>query len=57
MNWKMGGEAGFGVLSAGEVFARALTRRGLNVFVSDEHPSLIRGGHNFSIVRATKNKG
>lgn len=51
MNWKMGGEAGFGVLSAGEVFARALTRRGFNVFVSDEHPSLIRGGHNTIQVR------
>lgn len=47
----MGGEAGFGVLSAGEVFARALTRSGLNVFASDEHPSLIRGGHNTIQVR------
>ncbi len=51
MNWKMGGEAGFGVLSTGEVFARALTRSGLNVFASDEHPSLIRGGHNTIQVR------
>ncbi len=51
MNWKIGGEAGFGVLSAGEVFARALTRSGLNVFASDEHPSLVRGGHNTIQVR------
>jgi len=51
MNWKLGGEAGFGVLSAGEVFARSLTRSGLNVFVSDEHPSLVRGGHNTIQVR------
>jgi len=51
MNWKIGGEAGFGVLSAGEVFARALTRCGMNVFASDEHPSLVRGGHNTIQVR------
>jgi 2-oxoglutarate ferredoxin oxidoreductase subunit alpha len=51
MNWKLGGEAGFGVLSAGEVFARSLTRSGFNVFASDEHPSLVRGGHNTIQVR------
>ncbi|MBI4438711.1 2-oxoacid:acceptor oxidoreductase subunit alpha [Candidatus Woesearchaeota archaeon] len=44
--WKIGGEAGFGILSSGQVFAKACTRGGLNVFGYVEYPSLIRGGHN-----------
>ncbi|MBI3033669.1 2-oxoacid:acceptor oxidoreductase subunit alpha [Candidatus Woesearchaeota archaeon] len=44
--WKIGGEAGFGIMTAGQIFARACTRGGLNVFGYVEYPSLIRGGHN-----------
>ncbi|MDD5039720.1 MAG: 2-oxoacid:acceptor oxidoreductase subunit alpha [Patescibacteria group bacterium] len=45
-SWKIGGEAGYGILSAGAMFARAMLRAGLYVFDYAEYPSLIRGGHN-----------
>ena len=44
--WKIGGEAGFGILSAGAMFNRAMIRSGLFVYDYPEYPSLIRGGHN-----------
>ncbi|MDZ4229966.1 MAG: 2-oxoacid:acceptor oxidoreductase subunit alpha [Candidatus Veblenbacteria bacterium] len=46
LNWKIGGEAGYGILSAGEVFAYAMAHGGLETFAYLEYPSLIRGGHN-----------
>lgn len=45
-NWKIGGEAGFGIKSAGLSFAKALMRAGYETFDYTEYPSLIRGGHN-----------
>ncbi len=42
----LGGEAGEGVKSAGQILALSLIKTGNNVFVYDEYPSLIRGGHN-----------
>ncbi|MEI7498586.1 MAG: 2-oxoacid:acceptor oxidoreductase subunit alpha [Candidatus Falkowbacteria bacterium] len=44
--WKIGGEAGFGIKSAGIIFAKACMRSGLYAFDYTEYPSLIRGGHN-----------
>ncbi|MBI3051046.1 2-oxoacid:acceptor oxidoreductase subunit alpha [Candidatus Woesearchaeota archaeon] len=44
--WKIGGEAGFGIMTAGQIFSKACTRGGLNCFGYTEYPSLIRGGHN-----------
>lgn len=52
LSWKIGGEAGFGIMSAGEMFGRALVRSGLFVFGTTDYPSLIRGGHNTYYVRA-----
>lgn len=46
LNWKIGGEAGYGILSAGEIFAYAAAHGGLETFAYLEYPSLIRGGHN-----------
>jgi len=46
LNWKIGGEAGYGILSAGEIFAYACAHGGLETFAYLEYPSLIRGGHN-----------
>lgn len=46
ITWKIGGEAGFGIMSTGEMFARICMREGHNVFSYPEYPSLIRGGHN-----------
>ena len=46
INWKIGGEAGYGILSVGILFGKFCTRNGLNAFYSSEFPSLVRGGHN-----------
>jgi 2-oxoglutarate ferredoxin oxidoreductase subunit alpha len=45
-NWKIGGEAGFGIMTTGIVLSRIATRSGYNIFNYPEYPSLIRGGHN-----------
>ncbi len=45
-NWKIGGPAGFGVMSSGLMFAKACSRAGLFIHDYSEYPSLIRGGHN-----------
>lgn len=46
-NWKIGGEAGYGIMNtAGPIFAKTLLRAGFFVCVYREYPSLIRGGHN-----------
>lgn len=47
----IGGEAGFGIQSAGHIFALAAIRGGLQVFGNAEYPSLIRGGHNSDVIR------
>ncbi len=46
VNWKIGGEAGYGILSVGIMFGKLCTRNGLYAFYSSEFPSLVRGGHN-----------
>lgn len=50
--WKIGGEAGYGIISSAQIFSKALARGGLNVFATSEYPSLIRGGHNSFEVKA-----
>lgn len=44
--WKIGGEAGYGILTSGTVFSKLATRAGYHIFDYIEYPSLIRGGHN-----------
>lgn len=44
--WKIGGEAGFGVMTAGYVLGKIAIRSGYHVYNYAEYPSLIRGGHN-----------
>lgn len=44
--WKIGGEAGFGILTTGTVFSKIATRLGYYIFDYIQYPSLIRGGHN-----------
>jgi len=46
----VGGEAGHGVKKAGSVAAGIFARMGRGVFQMDDYQSLIRGGHNFSVV-------
>jgi len=44
--WKIGGEAGFGILTTGTVFSKIVSRLGYYIFDYIQYPSLIRGGHN-----------
>ncbi|HLL60786.1 MAG TPA: 2-oxoacid:acceptor oxidoreductase subunit alpha [Candidatus Nitrosocosmicus sp.] len=44
--FKIGGEAGFGIMSAGLAFSKIAARSGYFIFDYVEYPSLIRGGHN-----------
>jgi 2-oxoglutarate ferredoxin oxidoreductase subunit alpha len=48
----IGGRAGEGLNKAGIIIARILNGIGYRVFMYYDYPSLIRGGHNFSIIRA-----
>src|SRR3989344_4006435 len=49
--WKIGGEAGYGIIGTGSMFSKLCLRSGLYAFMSHDYPSLIRGGHNTSHVR------
>ena len=48
----IGGQAGDGIKQAGNAIARLYNRLGYWVFVYEDYPSLIRGGHNFAIIRS-----
>ena len=48
----IGGKAGEGLNKAGIILARIMNGLGYRVFMYYDYPSLIRGGHNFSIIRA-----
>jgi len=50
----VGGEAGSGIQSAGRLFSLLCARAGLWVFGNAEYPSLIRGGHNFDLIRVAE---
>ena len=49
-----GGEAGYGVMSAGSMVAKGANRSGLWSFVVNEYPSLIKGGLNSCLVRLSQ---
>ena len=60
--WKIGGEAGFGIMTVGVDFSKLATKSGYYTASYAEYPSLIRGGHNtFEIhvspkkIRSSKN--
>jgi len=53
LNFKIGGEAGFGIMAAGLTFAKVASRSGLFVHGYVEYPSLVRGGHNTYQVKAS----
>ncbi len=46
----VGGKAGAGVKKAGAAAARLFAQNGLRVFQMDDYQSLIKGGHNFSVI-------
>jgi len=51
LQWKIGGQAGYGIMSAGEIFGKVCSRAGLHAFATNDYPSLIRGGSNTFTVR------
>ncbi|MCF7907442.1 MAG: 2-oxoacid:acceptor oxidoreductase subunit alpha [Candidatus Omnitrophica bacterium] len=52
----IGGKAGFGIDRSGMVLGRLLNRLGYRIYIYRDYPSLIRGGHTFSVIRASKNR-
>jgi len=49
----IGGAAGDGIKQAGNMIAKLFSRVGKSVFVYEDYQSLIKGGHNFAIIRAS----
>ncbi|MGB9707020.1 MAG: 2-oxoacid:acceptor oxidoreductase family protein, partial [Microgenomates group bacterium] len=52
----IGGEAGQGSRKAGLLLGKILNLWGWQVFIYDDYQSLIRGGHNFSLIRVSQKK-
>jgi len=52
----VGGEAGAGITRSGFLLGKAFMRGGFHVFGINDYQSLIRGGHNFYIIRADAEK-
>lgn len=52
----IGGKAGFGIDKASFVIADILASLGYRIYIYRDYPSLIRGGHTFSVIRVSKNK-
>jgi len=52
----IGGAAGQGSRKAGLIIAKLLSEFGYRIFIYDDYQSLIRGGHNFSQIRASDKK-
>ncbi|MBU5688760.1 MAG: 2-oxoacid:acceptor oxidoreductase subunit alpha [Candidatus Aenigmarchaeota archaeon] len=53
-SWKIGGEAGYGIMTTGFILGKSFVRAGFFVFDTNEYPSLIRGGHNTYTVRISE---
>ena len=52
----IGGAAGQGVATPGDIFAKIFSRRGLNLNAYNAYQSIIRGGHTFLTVRTGPEK-
>ena len=50
----IGGEAGQGIATPGDILARIFARRGLHLNAYNAYQSLIRGGHTFLTIRASE---
>src|SRR6202158_4343684 len=48
----IGGAAGQGVATPGDIFAKIFSRRGLNLNAYNAYQSIIRGGHTLLTIRA-----
>ena len=52
----IGGEAGQGIATPGDILARIFVRRGLHLTTYNAYQSIIRGGHIFLTVRVSDEK-
>lgn len=52
----VGGKAGFGIDKSGVMMSFIMSSLGYNVYTYRDYPSIIRGGHTFSIIRAAKDR-
>src|ERR1700752_357371 len=52
----IGGTAGQGVATPGDIFAKIFSRRGLNLNAYNAYQSIIRGGHTFLTIRTVPEK-
>jgi 2-oxoglutarate ferredoxin oxidoreductase subunit alpha len=52
----IGGEAGQGIATPGDILARIFVRRGLHLYTYNAYQSIIRGGHIFLTVRISDQK-
>lgn len=53
VSFMIGGEAGQGLTRSGSLLGMAFMRGGFHVFGANDYPSVIRGGHNFYVLRAS----
>lgn len=52
----IGGKAGFGIDKSGSIISYMINRLAYSVYIYRDYPSVIRGGHTFSIIRASSNR-
>ncbi len=52
----IGGAAGEGSKKAGLIIAKLLSRYGYEIHIYEDYQSLVKGGHNFSLIRAADKK-
>lgn len=52
----IGGKAGFGIDKSGSIISYIINRLGYRVYVYRDYPSIIRGGHTFSIIRSSSDR-
>ncbi len=50
---KIGGEAGMGLVTVGDILSRVFAKTGYHVFAHQDYESRIRGGHNFYQLRVS----
>ncbi len=55
-NILIGGEAGEGIKFGAELISRIFNNLGYYIFSYIDYPSLIRGGHNFAVIRASEKR-
>lgn len=56
LNILIGGETGYGINETGVTLCRLLSRLGYSVYMYNDFPSNVRGGHQFALVRASLEK-